>query len=147
MPLPKPLPLRSVLSAGMLVLIALAAPALPAVAAGLTVELNKLEAQGEDCRAYLVFENGTDSAFTALKLDLVLFDADGVVARRLAVEGAPLPAGKTVVRLFDIGKLACGRIGRVLLNDVIACAGAAGGRDDCLAIVEPRSRTPAGFVK
>ncbi|MSO80072.1 MAG: hypothetical protein EXQ97_00110 [Alphaproteobacteria bacterium] len=77
----------------------------------------------------------------------MLFDADGVVARRLAVEGAPLPASKTVVHLFDIGKLAGVRIGRVLLNDVIACAGAAGGRDDCLAIVEPRSRRPAGFVK
>lgn len=46
MPLPKPLPLRCVMPAGMLVLIALAAPALPAVAVSLTVELNKLEAQG-----------------------------------------------------------------------------------------------------
>jgi len=145
--MPMPLPSRAVMAACTLTVAALTAPALPAASAGLSVELNKLETQGEDCRAYMVFENATDSAFTALKLDLVLFDADGVIARRLAVEGAPLPAGKTVVRLFDIARLACGRIGRVLLNDVLACAGQAGAREDCLAIVEPRSKAGAGFVK
>jgi len=77
----------------------LTAPAMPAAAAaGVTVELNKLEAQGEDCRAYLVFENATADAFTSLKLDLVLFDSDGIIARRLAIEGGPLPAGRPISR-------------------------------------------------
>ncbi|MGE0253434.1 MAG: Tat pathway signal sequence domain protein [Alphaproteobacteria bacterium] len=119
----------------------------PAVAAGVAVELNRLEPQGDDCRAYLVFENATKDAFSSLKLDLVLFDSDGVIARRLAVEGGPLAAGKTVVRLFDIAKLPCPRIGRVLLNDVLACSGPDGAGADCLAQIEPRSRAAAAFIK
>lgn len=64
------------------------------------IELNKLEPQGDACRAYLVLKNGTTSAFETLKLDLVMFDADSVVARRLAVETALLPAGKTSLKVF-----------------------------------------------
>jgi len=37
---------------------------------------------GSACRAYLVLENGTESAFKTLKLDLVMFDTDGVGADR-----------------------------------------------------------------
>lgn len=111
------------------------------------VELNKLEPNGAACRAYLVLANGTASAFETLKLDLVLFDPDGVVARRLAVETAPLPAGKTSLKVFDIDGLACAHVGRVLVNDVMACADASGSRADCLGLVEPGSRTPAPFIK
>lgn len=113
----------------------------------LRVELNKLEPHGEACRAYLVLENATGSAFEELKLDLVLFDTDGVVARRLAVEMAPLPAGKTSLKVFDISGLACDAIGRVLLNDVLACADAAGAREDCLALVSPTARGAVRFIK
>ncbi len=111
------------------------------------VELNKLEPNGKACRAYIVLENGTESAFETLKLDLVMFDADGVVAKRLAVETAPLPAGKTSLKVFGIDGLSCARVGRVLLNDVMACADASGTRDDCPALVVPVARGPVAFVK
>jgi len=114
---------------------------------GVTVELNKLEPNGGACRAYLVLENGTASAFDTLTLDLVMFDTDGVVAKRLAVETAPLPAGKTSLKVFDIDGLPCGAVGRVLLNDVMACADASGPRDDCLGLVAPAARGPVAFVK
>src|SRR3546814_153356 len=43
------------------------------------IELNKLEnTDSGACRAYLLFENKTESAFAALKLDLVMFGPDGV---------------------------------------------------------------------
>jgi len=121
----------------------------PALAAqdGVSVELNKLEPNGAACRAYLVLENGTESAFETLKLDLVMFDADGVVAKRLAVETAPLPADKTSLKVFDMEGLACEAVGRVLLNDVMACADAAGARDDCLGLVAPAARGPVEFIK
>lgn len=89
---------------------------------GVSVELNKQEPNGAACRAYLVLENATESAFDTLKLDLVMFDADGVEAKRLAVETAPLSAGKTNLKVFDIDGLPCEWVGRVLLNDVMACA-------------------------
>ena len=60
----------------------------------LLVELNKLEPNEGDCRAYLVLENGSTSAFESLKLDVVVFDTDGIVAKRLAVEGGPAAARK-----------------------------------------------------
>lgn len=112
-----------------------------------TVDLNKLESTDGACRAYIVVENGTTSAFEALKLDLVLFDTDGVVSRRLATEMAPLPAAKTKLKIFEVGGVGCETIGRVLLNDVLDCADAAGPRTDCLDIVETTSRASIPFVE
>lgn len=114
---------------------------------GVSVELNKLETTGGACRAYLVLQNRSGRDFDSLKLDLVMFDRDGIVARRLAVEGAPLPAGKTGLRVFDMADQPCDGIGRVLLNDVLACGGDGGAWDDCLDLLQASSRTPAPFAK
>jgi hypothetical protein len=113
----------------------------------LEVELNKLEPVENACRAYLVFRNGTDIAYTSLRLDLVLFGKDGVIARRLALEAAPLAPGKTTVKLFDVQGVACGDIGQVLLNDVTACRDASGDRNDCAPLVKPSSKGATPFVK
>lgn len=113
----------------------------------LTLELNKLEPNNEACRAYLVLENRVQSAFETLKLDLVMFDPDGVVAKRLAVETAPLPAGKTRLKVFDIGGLSCAQIGRLLLNDVLSCKDGSGTRNDCLALISTSARDGLSFIK
>src|SRR5579875_1164226 len=89
----------------------------------ISLELNKLEMIGQPgpgCRAYFIVQNSTPS-LEQLRLDLVIFGTDGVIARRLAFELGPLPAGKTAVRLFDLQGLACDAIGRVLVNDILAC--------------------------
>ena len=112
----------------------------------LRIELNKLEANGAACRAYLLYENGGEQAFETLKLDLVMFDSSGVIARRLALASGALPAGMSSVRLFDIPDLACEDIGRVLLNDVLECRDAQGERDDCRALIQPTSRTEVPFT-
>ena len=52
----------------------------------LTVELNKLEPQGNGCRAYVVVQNDDDIAYKAFKLDLVLFQTDGIIGRRFAMQ-------------------------------------------------------------
>jgi hypothetical protein len=113
----------------------------------LNVELNKLEVQDGACRAYLVFENQTPHSFSQLALDLVMFDKDGVIAKRLAVDVAPLPAGKTSVKLFDIEDLACDGIGRILVNDAIDCQEDGGKISDCVALIEPSSRSDVSMVK
>ncbi len=97
------------------------AGATDAVAPPVLIELNRLEDQGNACRAYLVLANRGDAAVESLELDLVLFDRDGVIARRLAVQGGPLPAGRTQVRAFDVAGLGCDGLGRVLLNGIIDC--------------------------
>jgi len=111
------------------------------------IELNKLEPAGEACRAYLVLNNGSQIAFTSLNLDLVLFDKGGIIAKRLAVETAPLPAGKLSVKAFDVADLDCAQVGRVLLNDVIACDGSQESPEDCLALIEASAQGELSFVK
>jgi len=116
--------------------------------APIRLELNRLEPQGEACRAYLVIENGSADAYRSLKLDLFAFDTDGVIAKRVALEAGPVPAKKTSVRLFDFVGLPCERFSRVLLNDVIACEAGEGARADCLSLLETQSRLArVGFVK
>lgn len=114
----------------------------------IAVELNKLEANGSGCQPYLVFENKTDIDFGSLKLDLVMFDVDGIIARRVAVEGAPLPPGKMAVKVFDLPDLACDQIGRVLLNGLTQCTGQEGDQSDCLALIDTASRASnVGFIQ
>ena len=114
---------------------------------GLAVELNKLEATDGACRVYMVFANKTGQALSSYKPDLVFFDKDGVIAERLVVEGGPLPAGKTKVKLFDVAGLDCGAVGRVLLNDVSACQGPDGPIADCLAATNASSKGDVDFIK
>lgn len=113
---------------------------------GLRVELNKLEPKGADCRAYLVFANHNKAAYDALRLDLIVFGTDGVIARRLSVDVGALPAHKTSVRLFDLAGLPCDGIGQMLLNDIPACGadkdGADGDGARCLDGVSTASRVP-----
>ena len=56
---------------------------------GVSLELNKLEKSEKGCRAYVVVTNPTSTSYDAFKLDLVLFQTDGVVGRRLALDLAP----------------------------------------------------------
>ncbi len=114
---------------------------------GVRVELNKLEPLETACRAYLLFENRMSAEFRSMRLDLVMFNPEGVINRRLAVEGGPLPAGKTSVKLFDIDGVSCDAVSRVLLNGVLSCSDDEGDRGDCLQIIETASRSSAEFFK
>lgn len=141
---PRRITLQSLLAAA-IVLLAWS-PVSPG-AEGLRIELNKLEPTDSACRAYLLFENLGSGDFRSLKLDLVMFNPEGVISRRLAVEGGPLPAGKTSVKLFDIDGVACDSVDRVLLNGVLACSGDQGERSDCLTLIETASRSSVDFFK
>ena len=123
--------------------------AVPAQAAdtNVSVELNKLEQIDGACRAYFVLENRSETGFDTLKLDLVMFDTDRIVARRLAAEVGPLPPGKTSLKVFDAEDLLCAELGRLLLNDVTACAGDSVRRDDCLALLSTSARGTVPFIK
>jgi len=112
-----------------------------------SVELNKLEQMDGACRAYFVLENRSVTAFETLKLDLVTFDSDRIVALRLAAEVGPLPSGKTSLKVFDMEDLLCAELGRLLLNDVTACADTSGRRDDCLVLLSTSTRATVPFIK
>lgn len=116
-------------------------------ATGLSVELNKLEPYDKGCRAYVVINNNTDSVYQSVKLDLVLFQPDGVIARRFAVDLAPLKSAKKSVKLFDIENLTCDKISSVLVNDVMECKSDQGPVADCLAKMTLSSVSGAPLTK
>ena len=65
--------------------------------------------------------------------------------KRVAVELGPLPARKTIVKIFDFPGIACGKVGRVLLNDVLACDGGDAAREACLERTETESKAGLAF--
>jgi hypothetical protein len=122
--------------------------------APLALELNKLEpvpaAAGgaASCRAYLVAANPDNGArIDALRLDLVLFGTDGVIARRIALDIGPVQPGRTQVRLFDLRDLPCDSIGQILVNDTMICKVAGADRTDCMDRLKTASRVGAKLAK
>lgn len=112
---------------------------------GVTLELNKLEQVDQTCRAYMLFKNDSGSDFEQFRLDLVLFDAEGVISRRIAIEAAPLETGRSTVKFFDFSEQQCEGIDRMLVNGVSPCADASGEREDCTDILNLANRTEIEF--
>ncbi|MGD9785607.1 MAG: hypothetical protein AB7E80_07885 [Hyphomicrobiaceae bacterium] len=123
-----------------------AAPGTTTSAVGIKVELNKLEDQKASCRAYLVVDNA-GAAYETLKLDLVLFQTDGIIGRRFALDLAPLRADKRSVKLFDLDGVKCSDVGSFLVNDVLGCKVAGAEASDCLERIGVTSRTKVDLVK
>ena len=125
----------------LLCVLALAAvPALAqAPAAQVQLELNRVEDAGPSCRIYMVVNNTSEIDFASFVVDLVVFDADGIIQRRLAFDAAPLPPKRTRVKLFDLERLTCAQVARFHFNDVVECRDQAAKRD-CAALVQPISR-------
>lgn len=138
---------RRILRAALALSMAGAAPAHADDTQHVGVELNRL-VQGEDaCSVQFVVQNGLRQAWKSLDLDVVVFDTDGIIVTRVAMQMAPLRAGKLAVREFDLAGIECSRVGRLLLNDTPGCEPADGASLDCVELLQPSSRTEAGFVK
>ena len=130
-----------------IVLFFVAAPLSAQDSGGLKLELNRLQPQPEACRTYLLFANELDANFSKLVLDLVFFDSDGIIARRSLVDAAPLPAAKTVVKIFDVADVDCANLGKVLLNAVQDCETDGAKIEDCLSVVSLSSRSDVIFYQ
>lgn len=104
----------------------------PGSSAKIAVELNKLETQQSSCRAYLVIDNQSEASYDVLKLDLVLFQTDGIIGRRFALDLAPIKAKKRSVKLFDLDGVKCETIGSFLINDIMECKSGGSDESACL---------------
>ena len=113
----------------------------------ITLELNKLEPSDKGCKAYVVASNPTTTSYDALRLDLVMFQTDGVIGRRFALELAPLRPGKRTVKMFDLDGTKCDGIGSFLINDVMECKSEAGPVADCLSRIKVNSLTKVELSK
>lgn len=126
-----PVPLRSLLAALVVLLptsFALAqatggAPP-PSKSPEIQVELNKLEPAGNACRGYFLVNNGLTEPLKELRLDVFLFDRGGIILRRFGLTFLDIRAERSKVVLFDLPEVSCGNVGRLVVNDVIACTAA-----------------------
>ncbi len=114
--------------------------------ANIYVELNKLENVNDHCQSYFVTENHTSYHYSSLVLDLVIFDIDGIVDRRLRIQLAPLPPGKTSLQAYVFTNLSCAGIGRILINNVLECVAESMETDNCISIISASSRTNAALI-
>jgi hypothetical protein len=133
-----------------LCLVAIVGGLVPARAqtASVAIELNKLEPRdGGGCRAYMVVTNSDTAEYDSFKLDLVMFQSDGVIGRRFAVELGPLKSSKKSVKLFDLEDMACDKLGSFLINDVLECKSNAQVLDNCLSRMTVSSLTPVQLSK
>lgn len=115
--------------------------------ASINLELNKLEPVDKGCRAYVVVNNTGDTGYQSFKVDLVLFQTDGVIGKRFSIDLAPLHAKKKTVKLFDIDDMSCDKIGSLLVNGVMECKTDAGASESCLENMTTSSLTKVQLSK
>ncbi|NNC23604.1 hypothetical protein HKX42_07120 [Salinisphaera sp. USBA-960] len=125
----------------------LLAAAAQANSGNVQIELNKLKSADNACRAFLVTQNLTEKRFKQLKLDVVMFNKKGIVAKRLAVGLGPLQPNKTSVKVFDIDKTHCEDLGQFLMNGVIACNTENSPVKNCASLLNVSARGSVSFIE
>jgi hypothetical protein len=85
------------------------------------VELNSAETAQNQCRLTFVVENKSEVPIEVLKLDLVVFNRENRVHRRMVTEMGPVRGAKTIVKTYSVDG-ACTEIRSILVNDITACA-------------------------
>ena len=113
----------------------------------LAVELNKVEDLDGGCTGTLLFQNSLGATLDRFNLDLFLFDASGVIMRRITIDMAPLRNGKTSVGLFRLIDGSCADLSRILVNDIPSCRAEDGSEVDCLAGLSVSSRSAVELIK
>lgn len=114
----------------------------------LTVEMNKFEdGDAGGCRAFFLFRNKTGRSFEGFEMSLAILDTQGVIDRLLTIDAAPLPAGRTTLKLFEIPEIQCAAISEVLLHAIETCKPQNEDPLDCFDIISLESRTPAPLVQ
>ncbi len=137
-----------VLSAGFLAAVAGASGPSFAQSGKLNVDLNKFEVnEGGGCRAFFLFRNQTGLTFEGFEMSLAILDGAGVIDRLLTIDAAPIPVGRTTLKLFEIPQISCDAISEILLHEISSCRPQNAEEMDCFPILDLTSRTPARLVQ
>jgi len=113
----------------------------------LDIELNKAVDSGDGCLASFVFQNKLGQTLDRFSLDLFVFDKEGIIARQVLLDMAPLRKDKTTVANFSLIQIPCADIGKVLVNDIPSCRSEEGSLLDCLADLKVSSRDRIELMK
>ena len=120
--------------------LALWAGAATAQEKSLNIELNKAVNSGDGCLASFVVQNKLGHTLDRFSLDLFVFDKDGIIARQVLLDMAPLRKAKTTVANFSLIQIPCENIGKVLVNNIPSCRSEDGSLLDCLTDLKVSSR-------
>jgi hypothetical protein len=123
------------------------APPLAAAEPELLIELNKLEDTEQGCRSLFLFDNATGHELNRFRVDLILFDQEGVYAKQLLLDMAPLSEDKKVLTSFLLADQPCASIGSILVNDLPLCENGSGAELDCVPLLKVESRTDVPLEK
>lgn len=116
-----------------------------APAPSIHLELNGAEASPAGCRLTFLIRNDLGAALERAAFEIVLFNGAGLVERLAVLDFKELPPGKTKVRQFDIPGADCARIGRVLVNDAVACEGEGVEAGACLRGLVTETKSTVAF--
>jgi hypothetical protein len=122
------------------IVLAAAGPA-AADAAGLALDLNRLDDADSACRLTFVADNAL-APLTSLVLETVIFDRAGRVAALTLFDFGDLPADRRRVRQFDVAGIACADVAQVLVNGVASCAGDGVDAASCAAALAVTGSAP-----
>jgi len=112
----------------------------------ISIELNRVSEVKDACRMSFVFTNGLEVPVETLLIETVLFNKEQSVERFLVLKSRPLSPRKIRVQQFDVRGVACGRLGKLLLNDIKDCKTGDLTAAGCLEKIVPSSRTDVPFI-
>lgn len=112
---------------------------------GLALELNALQPSDAGCRVTFLATNELGAALSRASVEMALFDANGAIDRIVTLDFKDLAPGKTKVLQFDLSGLDCADLGRVLVNDIVACEGEGLDPDACLTGLVTTARPDITF--
>jgi len=107
----------------------------------LTIELNKMEDTAQGCLSSFLFDNRTGHQLSRFQIDLVVFDAEGIAAKQMLLDMAPLYEDKKTLASFLLDETACDKIGSILVNSVPRCENGSGNEVGCIDLLEVSSRS------
>ena len=111
----------------------------------LSLELNRMDQQGEACRFDWRVTNRSPSSIQDFAADFVLFGKEGVNIARMSIPFGALAREKSVLRSFQLSPFDCDLVGEVLFNEVVACQ--AEPELDCIAAIGVSSRATVPLTR
>jgi hypothetical protein len=106
-----------------------------------------MEDTEQGCLSSFLFDNQTGHQLSRFQLDLVFFDAEGVAAKQLLLDMAPLYVDKKTFASFVLDATACDKIGSILVNAVPACENGSGHEIGCVDLLKVSSRSEVPLEK
>lgn len=89
--------------------------------ASLFLELNNAQNDGDACRLTFLVRNETGISIDQAVFETVIFDTAGGVVNLSLFDFRDLPAQRPRVRQFQLPKMTCEAVGRMLINGANTC--------------------------